>query len=63
MTGNAGGGQRLVGTEEVAAYLGVEARTLAASWRTWGLKPYRVGSRLKYRVSEIERYLDEHRAA
>ncbi|CAN5187884.1 hypothetical protein BH20ACT9_BH20ACT9_06000 [soil metagenome] len=49
----------LVGTQHVAAFLGIPAATLA-QWRYRGVGPrgYRVGRHVKYRMSEIEQWLE-----
>lgn len=50
---------RLLSTEEVAAYLGVPVATIYA-WRVKGLGPRaaRVGKFLRYRAADVERWLD-----
>ncbi|HLT09233.1 MAG TPA: helix-turn-helix domain-containing protein [Micromonosporaceae bacterium] len=50
----------LATAEEVAAYLGVPVRTLY-QWRLRGTGPRasKVGRHLRYRWSEVERWLDE----
>lgn len=52
----------LVGAREVADYLGVPAATLA-NWRHRNAGPpsYRVGRHVKYRMSEVERWLERQR--
>lgn len=62
MNTNLGGDRRMLGTGDAAAYLGIAKRTLAVTWKRLGLKPSRIGGRLKYRVSDLERYIEEHRA-
>ena len=52
---------RLLTTREAAHYLGVTPRALGANWYRWGLTAYRVGRRNLYRVSELERFLADHR--
>jgi excisionase family DNA binding protein len=60
---NLGGDRRLLGTAEAAQYLGVPVRSLQANWRVWSLRPYKVGRSLKFRASDLEVYLSEHKAA
>lgn len=51
----------LIAHQKAAEYLGVSVRTLAG-WRSIGypLIPYvKIGRLVKYRVSEIERYINE----
>ena len=49
---------------EVASYLGVPLRTVYR-WRTRGDGPrgYRVGRHVRYRVGDVERWLERHRDA
>lgn len=51
---------RLLSIDEAAAFLGLSVQTLY-SWRYRGIGPksYRVGGRAKYRLSELERWLQE----
>jgi excisionase family DNA binding protein len=51
----------LLTTREAAAYLNVKERTLAAHWDRWGLTVYQVGRANMYRVSDLERYLEDHK--
>jgi excisionase family DNA binding protein len=55
---------RLVSPEEVAMFLGVPLRTVYR-WRSRGDGPraYRVGRHVRYRVEDVEAWLDEHRDA
>ncbi|MEN3267103.1 helix-turn-helix domain-containing protein [Pseudonocardia sp.] len=50
----------LWGVEEVSAYLGVPVRTLY-QWRTKNYGPHgmRVGRHLRYKASDVVRWLDE----
>lgn len=52
---------RLLTPDEVAQWLGKPKATLYA-WRSRNLGPrgIRVGNALRYRRSEVERWLDEH---
>jgi len=49
---------RLLGPEEVAAFLGVPLRTLYR-WRSHheGPRGYRVGRHVRYRLDDVERWL------
>jgi excisionase family DNA binding protein len=49
---------------EVASYLGVPLRTVYR-WRTRGDGPrgYRVGRHVRYRIVDVERWLEGHRDA
>jgi excisionase family DNA binding protein len=51
----------LLTTREAAAYLNVKERTLGAHWYRWGLRPSRIGRANRYRVSDLHRYLADHR--
>ena len=49
---------------EVAVFLGVPLRTIYR-WRSRGDGPrgYRIGRHVRYRVNDIERWLEDHRDA
>jgi excisionase family DNA binding protein len=51
---------RLLGPEEVAAFLGVPRRTIYR-WRSQreGPRGYRVGRHVRYRLDDIERWLED----
>jgi excisionase family DNA binding protein len=51
---------RLLGPEEVAAFLGVPLRTIYR-WRSQreGPRGYRVGRHVRYRLVDIERWLED----
>ena len=51
---------RLLGPEEVAAFLGVPLRTIY-SWRSRheGPRGYRVGRHVRYRFDDVERWLSD----
>ncbi len=50
----------LTGTRDVAAYLGIPEATMH-QWRHKGVGPrgYRVGRHVKYRLSEIDAWLEQ----
>lgn len=54
--------QQLLSPADVAAYLGVPLRTVYG-WRSRGGGPrgYRVGRHVRYRVDEVDAWLDDHR--
>jgi excisionase family DNA binding protein len=54
-------GRRLLRPDELAAFLGIPLATIYR-WRTRGDGPrgIRVGRHVRYRVDEVERWLDEH---
>jgi len=51
---------RLLGPEEVAAFLGVPLRTIYR-WRSQreGPRGYRVGRHVRYRLDDVERWLSD----
>jgi excisionase family DNA binding protein len=55
---------RLLTPYEVAVFLGVPLRTIYR-WRSRGDGPrgYRIGRHVRYRVDDIERWLEDHRDA
>jgi excisionase family DNA binding protein len=52
---------RLLGPDELAAFLGVPLRTIYR-WRSRreGPRGYRVGRHVRYRLAEVERWLEDH---
>jgi excisionase family DNA binding protein len=55
-------GRRLLSPPEVAAFLGVPLQTIYRwRYRHEGPRGYRVGRHVRYRVTDIERWLEEHR--
>jgi excisionase family DNA binding protein len=56
------GDARLMRPDEVAAFLGIPLRTIYR-WRTRreGPASYRVGRHVRYRLDDVERWLDERR--
>ncbi|MBT2418088.1 helix-turn-helix domain-containing protein [Streptomyces sp. ISL-22] len=55
-----GGSNRLLTPEEVADWLKVSATTVRNKYRSWGLKPQKVGRLLRFRERDVMTYLDEH---
>ena len=53
----AGGSNRLLSVDELAAYLGVPKKTVYGCWRQWGLQGYRVGRYLRFRERHVEEWL------
>jgi excisionase family DNA binding protein len=53
---------RLMRPDEVAAFLGIPLRTIYR-WRTRreGPSSYRIGRHIRYRVDDVERWLEERR--
>jgi excisionase family DNA binding protein len=53
----------LLTVEETAERLGIGKSTLYRTWQQLGLPAYRVGGRLRFRDTDLEEWIDEHRAA
>lgn len=60
---SAGGSNVLMTLRETAEYLNVNHRTLEAQWRAWDLPAHRVGRGLRFRVRDVEHWLDQNKAA
>jgi excisionase family DNA binding protein len=62
--GDHGGHDPLLTPNEVSVFLGVPLRTIYR-WRSRGDGPrgYRIGRHVRYRVDDIERWLEDHRDA
>ncbi|MFG3126676.1 helix-turn-helix domain-containing protein [Streptomyces tendae] len=56
----AGGSNRLLTPEEVAAWLKVSEITVKNKYRTWGIKAQKVGRLLRFRERDIVAYLEEN---
>ena len=55
-------GRRLLSPNEVAAFLGVPLQTIYRwRYRHEGPPGYRVGRHLRYRATDVEQWLEEHR--
>ncbi|MEU7149696.1 helix-turn-helix domain-containing protein [Streptomyces sp. NPDC045456] len=55
-----GGSNRLLTPAEVAEWLQVSEVTIKNKYRTWGLKPQKVGRLLRFRERDVLTYLDAH---
>jgi excisionase family DNA binding protein len=53
---SAGGSNRLLSVDELAAHLGVPKKTVYGCWRQWGLRGYRVGRYLRFRERQVEEW-------
>ena len=53
---------RCVNTVEASQYLGIPLRTLTTkNWRKrHGLRVHKIGRSVRFRLSELERFLQEH---
>ncbi|MFJ6483097.1 helix-turn-helix domain-containing protein [Streptomyces sp. NPDC091682] len=56
----AGGSNRLLTPAEVADWLKVSDITVRNKYRSWGLKPQKVGRLLRFRERDIVAYLEDH---
>ncbi|NEA55328.1 helix-turn-helix domain-containing protein [Streptomyces sp. SID13666] len=56
----AGGSNRLLTPEEVAAWFQVSEITVKNKYRVWGLKAQKVGRLLRFRERDILAYLEDH---
>lgn len=56
----AGGSNRLLTPEEVAAWLKVSDITVRNKYRNWGLKAQKVGRLLRFRERDIVAYLEDN---
>ncbi len=54
--------ERLYSPREIAVLLGISPKTVYSQrWRAqWGLKGFKVGRLLRFRVSEINKCLESH---
>ncbi|WP_438470725.1 helix-turn-helix domain-containing protein [Streptomyces asiaticus] len=55
-----GGSNRLLTPEEVADWLRVSPVTVKNKYRSWGLKPQKVGRLLRFRERDVTAYLDDN---
>ncbi|MFI5763861.1 helix-turn-helix domain-containing protein [Streptomyces sp. NPDC051563] len=55
-----GGSNRLLTPKEVASWLKVSEITVKNKYRTWGLRPQKVGRLLRFRERDIVAYLEDH---
>lgn len=51
----------LMTTRDVADYLSVPASRVYDCWRTWGLPAIRVGTQLRFRQADIDRWIEAQR--
>jgi excisionase family DNA binding protein len=58
-----GGSNKLISLAGTAELLDVPTSTLYKNWRAWGLQAYRVGRSLKFRVRDVEAWLDRQLVA
>ncbi|MFB8128567.1 helix-turn-helix domain-containing protein [Streptomyces mirabilis] len=56
----AGGSNRLLTPEEVAAWLKVSEITVKNNYPAWGIKAQKIGRLLRFRERDIVAYLEEN---
>lgn len=56
-----GGSNKLLSPAETARYLGISVRTLRRRRAEWGLPVHRVGNEIKFRVRDIEKFIEGSR--
>ena len=47
--------------QETADYLSVHVKTLRLNWRAWGIPGAYVGRALRFKLSEVDRWLETQR--
>jgi hypothetical protein len=58
-----GGSNQLLNLANAALYLDMPERRLRDNWRRWGIPAYRVGRELRFRVRDLESWLEGRREA
>lgn len=56
-----GGSNELLTVREAAAYLGLSPRALERNWQAWGIPRHKVGRYVRFRVRDLEQYLERNR--
>jgi excisionase family DNA binding protein len=54
---------RLMSTSELAEYLNVPVSRVHDCWRAWGIPAIRVGTTLRFRRNDVDRWLEGQREA
>ncbi|GAA0671434.1 hypothetical protein GCM10009535_58940 [Streptomyces thermocarboxydovorans] len=54
----AGGSNALLTPDQAAEYLNIPKRTLMDSYQRWGLRHVRVGKHVRFRVRDVENWID-----
>jgi excisionase family DNA binding protein len=55
-----GGSNALLSVPQAAEYLSIPERTLRENFRRWGIPAHKVGRALRFRVRDIEYYLERN---
>jgi excisionase family DNA binding protein len=58
---SSGGSNKLISAREAAGYLGVSKTTVYERYEEWGLPAYWVGANLRFRIRDIELWLERRR--
>jgi excisionase family DNA binding protein len=58
-----GGSNQLLSVANAAAYLDMPERRLRDNWRRWGIPAYKAGRELRFRVRDLERWIEGNRDA
>lgn len=57
-----GGDNTLLDVRQASAYLGLKSpRALERNWQAWGIRRHRVGRYVRFRVRDLEAYLERKR--
>ena len=56
-----GGSNKLLNLANAAAYLDMPERRLRDNYRQWGIPAYKVGREHRFRVRDLDAYVDSHR--
>ena len=58
----AGGSNKMLSVQDLAAMLAVPVDTVYDQWRQWGLKGYRIGKHLRFREREVDQWIEKQAA-
>ena len=58
-----GGSNQVISLVKAADYLDCPPRRLRDNWKRWGIPVYKVGRELRFRVRDLESYLESNREA
>lgn len=52
---------KLLSAKDTASYIGISVFTLYRHWQEWGLVPYRIAGKLKFRQKDVDLYLERNK--
>ncbi len=55
-------GNQLMNIDQAAAYLGETPLRLRTNWKRWELPGVKVGRSVKFRVRDLDSYVESHKA-